>query len=264
MARRLASSAIGLPLLFIVVWAGGIWFTLTVAAIAAVAAWELVHISSDRGGRTASAFAVVSIAALVIYAHYVPAGGDEATALASISAAVAVASMAWFVRAAPSEGSAGSAVHTLATVGLLAGTLLHAPMLRGFEQGREWVIYLLAVTFATDTTAYTVGSAFGRVQLAPGISPGKTWEGAAGGLLGSIAASLAAVALLSLDPSVLQAVGAGAGLGVVGQLGDLAESRLKRLAGAADSGVAVPGHGGVMDRLDSIVWNLVVVYHFVS
>ena len=91
--------------------------------------------------------------------------------------------------------------------------------------------------------------------------PGR---GPAGGVTGSIAASVTAIAILSLDVSLLGAVGAGAGLSIVGQLGDLGESKLKRLAGAEDSGVAVPGHGGIMDRLDSIVWNLVVVYHFVS
>ena len=67
-----------------------------------------------------------------------------------------------------------------------------------------------------------------------------------------------------MEMSGLQAIGTGAGLGVIAQIGDLAESRLKRLGGAEDSGKMVPGHGGVMDRLDSIVWNLVVVYHFGS
>jgi phosphatidate cytidylyltransferase len=137
-------------------------------------------------------------------------------------------------------------------------------MLRELDDGRQWVMYLFAVTFASDTSAYLVGRGIGRLKLAPGISAGKTWEGAAGGVAGSIAASVAAIALLSLDVSLFEAIGAGAALSIVGQLGDLGESRLKRLAGAKDSGVAVPGHGGVMDRLDSIVWNLVVVYHFVS
>ncbi len=264
MARRLASSAVGLPLLFLVVWAGGIWFTLAVAAIAAVAAVELVRISSGRGGRVASAIAAALVVGPVVAAHFVPAGGDATTALASMSTAVAVTSMAWLLRARPTGSSAASLGAALAVVGLVAGTLLHAPMLRGFDQGLKWVLYLLAVTFASDTGAFLVGSAIGRTQLAPRISPGKTWEGAAGGLLSSIGASLGVVVLLSLDLSAVHAMGAGAGLGVVGQLGDLAESRLKRLAGAEDSGVALPGHGGVMDRLDSIVWNLVVVYHFVS
>ena len=264
MARRTGTAAIGLPLLFLIVWAGGIWFTLSVAAAAAVAALELAHISSARGGRAGAPIAVLPIVAVIIYAHFVPVSGTFTPVLAWISTAAAIASMLWFLVAAPSGGLARSALFTAAIVGLVGGTLLHAPMLREVDEGREWVMYLLAVTFASDTSAYLVGRSVGRLKLAPGISPGKTWEGAAGGVAGSIAASVTAIAILSLDVSLLGAVGAGAGLSIVGQLGDLGESKLKRLAGAEDSGVAVPGHGGIMDRLDSIVWNLVVVYHFVS
>jgi phosphatidate cytidylyltransferase len=264
MPRRLGTVAIGLPLLYLIVWVGGIWFTLAVAAAAAVAALELAYISSARGGRAGAAVAVLATVAVVIYAHFVPVTGGIAPVLAWLSTAAAIASMTWLLLAAPSGGRARSAVFTAAIVGLVGGTLLHAPMLREVDMGREWVLYLLAVTFASDTSAYLVGRSVGRLELAPGISPGKTWEGAAGGLAGGIAASVAAITLLSLDVSMVAAIGAGAALSIVGQLGDLGESKLKRLAGAKDSGVAVPGHGGIMDRLDSIVWNLVVVYHFVS
>ena len=245
-------------------WAGGIWFTLTVSAIAAVAALELVQISSDRGVRPGAAFAVLPVVAVIIYADLVPVSGSVAPVLAWSATAAAMASMLWLLLAAPSGGQGWSALRALAVVGLVGGTLLHAPMLREFDEGRQWVTYLLAVTFASDTSSYIVGSGLGRLKLAPGISAGKTWEGAAGGVAGSVAASVAAIGLLSLDVSLAVAIGAGVGLSIVGQLGDLGESRLKRLAGAKDSGVAVPGHGGIMDRLDSIVWNLVVVYHFVS
>ena len=264
MVSRIVTAAVGLPLLFLIVWAGGIWFTLTVAAVATVAALELVHISPARGGRVGATVTVLPVVAVVIYAHFVPVSGSFAPALASLSATAAVASMAWLLVAEPSGGPLRLAVFTAAIVGLVGGTLLHAPMLRELADGREWVMYLLAVAFVSDTSSYLVGGSLGRLKLAPGISPGKTWEGAAGGVGGGIAASVAATALLSLDVSVIEAIGAGAGLSIVGQLGDLGESKLKRLAGAKDSGIAVPGHGGIMDRLDSVVWILVVVYHFVS
>ncbi|MDP6716188.1 MAG: CDP-archaeol synthase, partial [SAR202 cluster bacterium] len=105
---------------------------------------------------------------------------------------------------------------------------------------------------------------FGRRKLAPSISPGKTWEGAIGGLVIGIVACVVATSLFSLDVSIASAVALGTALGVTGQLGDLAESRLKRQADTKDSSSLVPGHGGVLDRLDSVVWTLVVVYHFVS
>jgi len=243
---------------------GGVWFTIAVAAVAAVAAIELSRIMSGSRSLTESAIVAVPVVALVVIAYYVPVSGNVAPILVSMSAVVSVISMAWLLRARPTGSFQAGLAPTLATICLVAGTLLHAPILRELEHGYEWIMYLLTVTFAFDTGAFLVGTTFGRTHLAPRISPGKTWEGATGGLLSSIATSLGIVSLLSMEMSVLQAIGTGAGLGVIAQIGDLAESRLKRLGGAEDSGKMVPGHGGVMDRLDSIVWNLVVVYHFVS
>jgi phosphatidate cytidylyltransferase len=100
--------------------------------------------------------------------------------------------------------------------------------------------------------------------MAPSISPAKTWEGSVGGIAGALGASVAAVTLLDLDSGVGEALVLGAIIGVVAQLGDLVESRLKRISDVKDSGWLMPGHGGVLDRLDSIVFNLVVVYYFVS
>ena len=95
------------------------------------------------------------------------------------------------------------------------------------------------------------------------ISPGKTWEGAIGGFLAAVLAALAAAWALEIDVSVPVIVALGALMGVVGQAGDLFESKLKRLAGVKESGRLLPGHGGVLDRLDSIVFNLALVYYFV-
>jgi phosphatidate cytidylyltransferase len=265
LGQRIVSAAILLPLLILAVWVGGIWFTIIVAGVAAVAALELVHISSAGGVRSGPSIAALPTVAVVIYAHYVPVSGSVAPVLAWLSTTAAIASMVWFLLAVPPGGPTGQVLLTLGVVALVGGTLLHAPLLREIDEGRQWVIYLLAVVFASDTGAFFVGRGLGRHKLAPGISPGKTWEGAAGGVAGGIAASVAAIGLQSgLEVSLVTAVGAGVGLSIVGQLGDLGESRIKRLAGAKDSGVLVPGHGGIMDRLDSVVWTLVVVYHFVS
>ena len=141
--------------------------------------------------------------------------------------------------------------------------LAHAPLLRGVDQGLEWVVFLLVVTFSTDTGAFFVGKAIGKRPLAPTVSPGKTWEGAIGGFLAAVLAALVAAWALEIDVSVPVIVALGALMGVVGQAGDLFESKLKRLAGVKESGRLLPGHGGVLDRLDSIVFNLALVYYFV-
>ena len=132
------------------------------------------------------------------------------------------------------------------------------------EGGRELMVLLMTATFATDTSAFLVGRTLGRTPLAPSISPAKTVEGALGGILGAIGTSVAVVYGLGIDWSRGRTSAMGTALGIAGQLGDLAESRLKRRARVEDSGAMVPGHGGVLDRLDSIVFNLVVVYYSVA
>ncbi|MDA1036293.1 MAG: phosphatidate cytidylyltransferase, partial [Chloroflexi bacterium] len=128
--------------------------------------------------------------------------------------------------------------------------------------GIEWLALAFGATFATDTGAYAVGRAIGRHKMAPSISPAKTWEGAAGGLLAAIAATIAIVAIAGdLANAYWQAALLGIGIGVVGQMGDLFESKLKRLAKVKDSGVLIPGHGGMLDRLDSLVVVFPLVYY---
>ena len=131
--------------------------------------------------------------------------------------------------------------------------------------GRNWLILALFCTFATDTGAYLVGRAIGRRPMAPSISPNKTWEGAAGGFLAAIAAAVLLDYLLNLglarDQWNWQAPLIGATVGLVAQAGDLLESRLKRLSQVKDSGGLMPGHGGLLDRLDSLLLTLPAAYY---
>jgi phosphatidate cytidylyltransferase len=148
-------------------------------------------------------------------------------------------------------------------VGILyVGWLLGLLVTLRIEAGRDWVFLALFATFGSDTLAYFIGKAFGRHKLAPGISPGKTWEGAIAGLIGGVVISV----LFTLDTplqlplSYWQAVLLGVLISVFGQLGDLAESLLKRNTGVKDSGSLMPGHGGLLDRMDSVVFAGAVVY----
>lgn len=136
--------------------------------------------------------------------------------------------------------------------------------LRGYDataRGLSWFLLAQVVTWLTDVGAYLVGHRWGRRKLAPRISPGKSVEGAAGGLVAGALSAWGCAALVGLGLHPLVALGAGLLLSLAGQLGDLAESLLKRQAGVKDSGALVPGHGGILDRLDSLLVVVVVTYY---
>jgi len=133
-----------------------------------------------------------------------------------------------------------------------------------FPGGKMWIFFLLAVAFANDTGAFYFGRLFGRHRLYPSISPNKTWEGAVGGLLISLIVSLfflRATVFQPVGPSILILVLC---LVVAGQVGDLVESMLKRNHNTKDSGVILPGHGGILDRIDGILFSIPVLYLYLS
>ncbi|MGC8958810.1 MAG: phosphatidate cytidylyltransferase [Chloroflexia bacterium] len=128
--------------------------------------------------------------------------------------------------------------------------------------GFWWIVALLALVWLCDTAAYFVGIRWGRHKMSPYLSPKKSWEGAAAGMLSSIAAALGLVPLLGLPLSYPWAALLGLLVGTLGQVGDLAESLLKRQAGVKDSGRLIPGHGGMLDRVDSLLFVVPAAYYF--
>ena len=263
MTQRLASVAVGLPLLLIGVWAGLPWLSIIVGAVAAAGALELSAMAPQWSCRSPALLSVAWAVALVSGLHFAARGSPLETTLLPVLAAGALVSLAWLLvrfRSAWSVRDLGiTAAISLYTGGLLA----YALFLREIASGREWLMFALLVTFAADTSAFIAGKAVGRRPMAPAISPSKTWEGSAGGLVGAIGASIALSNLLGLDIAGWEAAVVGALVGIAAQLGDLLESRVKRAASVKDSGWLVPGHGGALDRLDSIVMTLPVVYYLV-
>ncbi|MGH7256415.1 MAG: phosphatidate cytidylyltransferase [Nitrospirales bacterium] len=146
----------------------------------------------------------------------------------------------------------------------VALTLGHLVLARALEQGEFLIFFLFLVTWAGDTGAYYAGVAFGRHRLAPVVSPNKTIEGLIGGL--GLAVVIALVAQIWFLPSwtLAECAGLGIGLTLIGVVGDLSESALKRSAGVKDSGVIIPGHGGVLDRLDSLLFTAPAFYYYVT
>jgi len=246
-----------LPLLVLAILKGGPWLFLLLAAVICVGAlWELLALlvpESRPGWRLATCVPALWLLGGFALAPGGLGGAGPLWPLVFLTGALFLL-MAGHLA---TYGRAGA----LAEMGFQALALLYLPFLLGhlvwlrlLSGGEWWVLWLLAVIFAGDTAAYYTGRSFGRHRLSPRVSPGKTWEGTAGGLAASLLAGVAAgVGLLPEAPLRLLAPLA-LTLGGVGVLGDLFESMLKRLAQVKDAGSLLPGHGGLLDRLDSLLF----------
>jgi phosphatidate cytidylyltransferase len=147
----------------------------------------------------------------------------------------------------------------------VGGLITALPLVhREVPQGPLWVVTALAVTFSSDTGAYFVGRTWGRHKLAPAVSPGKTIEGGGGGLAAAVLFMFVARASYFVALTVRDCVLVGLAAGVLGPIGDLTESLIKRAAGAKDSGRLIPGHGGMLDRIDAVLFVGAYVYLHVT
>jgi len=173
-----------------------------------------------------------------------------------------ILSLLWLLRYSQREGAFIGWAWTVAGILYIGWLLSYFVALRGLDNGRDWVFLALFATFGSDTAAFFIGRALGKHRLAPHISPGKTWEGAIAGILGSIIVSLVLINLLNLPLGYGGAILLGVLVSVFGQLGDLVESLLKRNMGVKDSGKLIPGHGGFLDRIDSVVFVGIVVFYY--
>ena len=136
--------------------------------------------------------------------------------------------------------------------------------IRMHPKGEFWIFYLLIVIFFSDTGAFYCGRSFGKHKLYPSVSPGKTWEGAIGGLLSSILVAYLFTHFFPFTRFGIELLALTLCLSILGQIGDLAESMIKRNRGVKDSGKILPGHGGVLDRIDGLLFSIPALYVFLS
>jgi phosphatidate cytidylyltransferase len=172
----------------------------------------------------------------------------------------------------PAKGFARAAALVLGVVYIFGswktGILLHdgfpQPAALGLSAGPHWLMFGLMVNWIGDTGAFYVGRSFGRHKLAPLVSPGKSWEGAAASMVTGVAFGMIYIPLTIKGTSLLVAGLLALAANVAGQVGDLAESAVKRGAGVKDSGKLLPGHGGLLDRVDSTMFALPVLYSLLT
>ncbi|MBZ0159974.1 phosphatidate cytidylyltransferase [Candidatus Methylomirabilis sp.] len=159
----------------------------------------------------------------------------------------------------PKETASRGAITLLGLI-YVVGLLSVPALLRAMTLGRTYIFYLVFVTWAGDTGAFYIGSTMGKRLLCPSVSPRKTVEGSVGGLVCSVLASGLAKLWFWEELGTVETLAMGCGLGVMGQAGDLCESMLKRSFGVKDTGALIPGHGGVLDRVDSLLFAGPVLY----
>jgi phosphatidate cytidylyltransferase len=268
--RRVIVAVIGAPLALGIIWLGDAALATLAAALAAVAAWEFFRIARETGALPMMPLgvALAALAPIVTHAHFL--GVVQVPTVAYTLLALAVIAAALFLRGTAGKplGAAGS---TLLGVAYTGGTLSYAYALRYFNYavgdtaGALVVILPVVLTWASDTGAFFTGRLVGGRKLMPSVSPAKTVSGAIGAVV-TTAVVCAAFVHFALKPYAQLAFTPwglllfAVGISVTAQIGDLVESMFKREAGVKDSGTLFPGHGGVLDRLDSLFFVLPVSY----
>ena len=273
MPQRLLTASVGIPVLLAAIWLGAPWLTVLVVVVGTGAIWELYRMTPTSVGPLPVFLGMAWVVALLSGAQ-TASGRDNFLILSGcVVAAGLFAALLWFIAYYRVGDSTERSSYLVGFAFLVLGPLYvgfflaTALMLRELtgegssDLGRSWLLFALLITFASDTGAYGIGRVIGKRSMAPNISPNKTWEGSAGGFTSAVGAALILGLLLDLDIPAWQQAVIGGVVGVVAQGGDLVESKLKRIADVKDSSSIIPGHGGLLDRLDSILLALPAVYY---
>jgi phosphatidate cytidylyltransferase len=264
LARRVLTALVVLPVLLAGLLLGpGVLGAAIVLAVLLIGLWEFFGLLEARG---LSPYRVTGVLVMVaIFAEVITRLDWTGPTVWPMVAIVCLTSL--LLRVGDFAATVPAAALTLmgATyLGALGGTIAGLRLLEPQAMAPWRLALLLAAVMASDTVAFFVGSAVGKRKLAPTISPGKTVEGAVGGLLGGVGGALAVWAAGLPGVPAWHAAALGAVVALLGMLGDLLESLLKRWAGIKDSGRLFPGHGGMLDRLDSVLFGSPVVYYYFS
>ncbi len=260
--KRILTAVVLIPLVLVLVFLGPRWqgvFTLATAAVAALAAWEYLGLARQSGANPPRVAVLVAVLALFGATYQWP---DQ---LAPILGILSIGLLIYCTFSSPVARMIPDATNSIFCLFYLGFTLISIPALRQQTNGPSLLVFLLCVVWAGDIAALYIGRPWGRHKLAPTLSPGKSWEGSIASIAGSL---LVAVGLLELsnflarwnsvrlsyaDENWTWWLTLAVILNVAAQVGDLAESALKRSAGVKDSGTLLPGHGGILDRIDALL-----------
>jgi len=277
LAQRVATALIGIPVILGLIAWGGVAYSLAVAAILVLAALEFFAATDHQRAAPAARSSPTRLN-FSPYLKWRPLAFLGAAAVALLVAAAHNGSDWWagalvlalflVFLALLLQGDVQRGLHDwlwlvggVVYVGFLGS---HLVFLRQLDDEGQWAMVAIFSTWATDTAAYFVGRAIGRTHIAPAISPGKTVEGSLAGIVGGFGAVLFLNWATGLRVDLAEVIPLALLLPLTAVIGDLAESLLKRGAGVKDTGALIPGHGGFLDRLDSILFTAPLVYYFVT
>ena len=276
--NRIVTAVWVIPLLGVIIWFGEPYFTITAAIIGLLAAIEFFRLTKELKAQSLTVFGIIWTALIIVIrnagintwlAHHF----DTGLIIPAVITSGMVVSLILLLTRKEKTGAFTDWSWTLAEILYVGWFLGYFVALRGLGGsastiGRNWVFLAIFTSFGSDSAAYFIGSAFGKHKMAPAISPKKSWEGCIGGLFGAVIVSLFFILNTPLKVNGYlnwwQLVIVGLLVSVFGQLGDLFESLFKRNTGVKDSGNLFPGHGGMLDRIDSLVFAGIVVYYIAA
>lgn len=235
---------------------------LVIAAIVALAAHECARMILPAHPSSSSVFAALLALALSAAVMFGPK--DFSTLILAFPAVLMASFLFYLWHRHSLEVVLGQVASTFFTAIYCGLMLSFLGLIRDLPNGPLWLFLVLGSTFGADTGAYIAGRLFGRHKLAPHISPGKTIEGLLGGIVMSVAWALACRYIISQQIQIQDCLAVGVGVGLIGPLGDLSESLLKRSVGVKDSGHLIPGHGGLLDRIDALLFTSPIVYYYAA
>jgi phosphatidate cytidylyltransferase len=256
--KRVIIALGGIPLLIAIIWFGAEpGFTILVAIWGLLAVFEFYRMAAGLRVSALKYFGLIWTLLFILRPHF----NYDLPLLLSLAV---IPPLVWLLVHPLKERAFFRWAWTIAGILYIGWLLSYLVALRDLADGRNWVFLALFATFGSDTAAFFIGRAWGRHRLAPSISPGKTWEGAIAGVLGATIVSLffTLPTPLNLPFTHWQAIFLGLLVSIFGQFGDLVESLLKRNMGVKDSGKLLPGHGGFLDRIDSVIFAGIVVYYY--
>jgi phosphatidate cytidylyltransferase len=259
--KRVISGLLFLPIFYLVAWVlPPVYFMVLILAAVVVGQFEFYRIAQAQGSHPLRlpGIAVGVLMVLEFYHPLVPALGT----FLPVAASAFVIMIARLFSARPVNSAIEDVASTFLGVFYVAMLFAYQVAVRTGEDGKQWLVFLYFIIWASDIGAYSIGIPFGKHRLYEKVSPKKSIEGFLGALVASAAMALLCRAWFMPPIAAGEAIGIALMLAIVGTVGDLVESLFKRAAGVKDSGTIIPGHGGVLDRMDSMLFAAPVLYYY--